>query len=75
VFASLHEDILKSCQKILFKSNQVYKSIVILIRVDCQEEDKDIRKKCKFMKNYSPLDLGVDPDFALFKGQTEKKST
>lgn len=67
VFSNLHEDIMKLCQKLFFRSNQVNKSILILVRVDSQVDDKDLRKKCKIMKNYTTLDFGIDPDFSLMK--------
>jgi hypothetical protein len=35
--------------------------------VDSQVDDKDLRKKCRHMKNYNTLDFGIDPDFCLMK--------
>ena len=67
VFNSLHEDIMKLCQKLFFRANQINKSILILVRVDSQVDDKDLRKKCRHMKNYNTLDFGIDPDFCLMK--------
>ena len=35
------------------------------MRVDSQLDDKDLREKMRLMKEYSPMDLGVEKDFSM----------
>ncbi len=38
------------------------------MRVDAQIDDKDLRDKMKLCQKYSPVDFGIDEDFAMMKG-------
>ena len=44
---------------------QVYKTMTILMRVDSQINDKDLRDKRKAFKNYNPLDFGIEESFCM----------
>jgi len=35
------------------------------MRVDSQVDDKDLRDKMRICKEYSPIDFGVEKDFAM----------
>jgi hypothetical protein len=39
--------------------------MLILIRVDSFVDDKDLRHKARFMKDFVPGDFGIDPKFQL----------
>ena len=64
----LHEDLMVLSQHMLFKrqdDGRVGESITILMRVDAQIDDKDLRDKMKYCKSYSPIDFGIEKDFAM----------
>ena len=37
------------------------------MRVDSQVDDKDLREKMKICKSYTPLDFGIEREFAMMK--------
>ena len=43
----------------------VYKTLTILMRVDSQINDKDLRDKRKLFDEYSPLDFGIEEEFCM----------
>ena len=43
----------------------VYKTLTILMRVDSQINDKDLRDKRKLFDEFSPLDFGIDDEFCM----------
>ena len=54
-------------QHLLFKRQEdgrVYECLTILMRVDSQVDDKDMRAKMKLMKAYTPLDFGIELEFS-----------
>ena len=64
----LHTDLMVLSQHLLFKRQEegrIYECLTVLMRVDSQIDDKDLREKMRLCADYSPLDLGVDPDFAM----------
>ena len=67
MFVQLHEDILKLCQKMLFTQSNLdlASTMVILFRVDNKLDDKDIRRKCKQLEDYSTADFGLSEHLQL----------
>ncbi len=59
VIQLLHEDILKLCQSLLFWRSDLASSVLILVRIDSQLDDKDIRRKCKQLEEFSTADFGL----------------
>ncbi len=39
------------------------------MRVDAQIDDKDLRDKMKLCQKYSPVDFGIDQDFAMMNDE------
>ena len=39
--------------------------IVILMRIDSQNWDKDLRLKARYLRHYRPEDFGLEPYLAL----------
>ena len=69
----LHEDIMLLSQHMLFKrqeDGQIYECLTILMRVDSQLDDKDMREKMRLMRDYSPQDLGIENEFSCCSGDT-----
>jgi len=59
----LHHDLMLLSQHMLFQRSEsglVYECLTVLMRVDSQLDDKDLREKMRLCKVYSPLDFGVD---------------
>lgn len=57
-------------QHLLFKRHEegkVYECIAVLMRVDSQVDDKDLREKMRICGDYNPMDFGIDLDFAMIK--------
>ena len=57
-------------QNLLFtkqENGEVYECIAVLMRVDSQVDDKDLREKMKICKQYTPLDFGIEREFAMMK--------
>ena len=64
----LHSDFMLLSQHLLFRRQEdgrVYECLTILMRVDSQLDDKDLREKMRLMQEYSPMDFGVDREFSL----------
>ena len=47
------------------ENKYLYRLLVILIRVDHQPPDKNLRLKSRYMKSYKPDDYGLDPYLQL----------
>ena len=59
---ALHEDFMRLTQIMLFKKQcegQIYESLTILMRVDSQLHDKDLRNKMKLCKDFTPEDFEI----------------
>ena len=70
VTEDLHNDFLLLAQHLMFRcqeSGKVYECMTVLMRVDSQIDDKDLRDKMKICKEYTPLDFGVERDYAMVK--------
>jgi hypothetical protein len=65
VMTLLHEDIFKLCQVLMFKRPELSSSVLILIRVDSQLDDKDIRHKSKQLENFTTKDFGLGEKIQL----------
>ena len=53
-------------QQLLFKKQEdgkIYECLAILMRVDSQLDDKNMREKMRLMKAFSPRDFGVEREF------------
>jgi len=64
----LHSDFMLLSQHLLFKRQEdgkVYECLTILMRVDSQLDDKDLREKMRLMQGYTPMDFGVDKEFSM----------
>lgn len=64
-------------QRILFRDENLLKCLIIMIRVDTQVDDKDIRHKSRLMTKFSLEDYGIsNPDLNLpyLKSVKEVKS-
>ena len=64
----LHEDFIALSQCMFFKEVNdcaVYKTLAVLVRVDSQINDKDLRDKRKLFQPYTPLDFGVEDNFCM----------
>ena len=62
----LHSDIMVLTQQLLFKKQEdgkIYECLAILMRVDSQLDDKNMREKMRLMKAFSPRDFGVEREF------------
>lgn len=68
VIQLLHEDILKLCQGLLFGQGDLASSVLILVRIDSQLDDKDIRRKCKQLEDFSTADFGLSEHLQLNSG-------
>ena len=80
VTVRLHEDFMRLTQELVFKADKgdVYRTLLVLVRVDAQLADKDLREKQRLLKTYSTLDFGIDPHDALMKdgnGKSHKSGT
>ena len=68
VTQDLHEDFIALSQLMFFRQvndGMVYKTLTILMRVDSQINDKDLRDKRKLFDEFSPLDFGIDDEFCM----------
>ena len=62
----LHTDLMSLSQHLLFKhqeNSRIYECISVLMRVDTQFDDKDMREKMRLCKEYGPLDFGIEAEF------------
>ena len=62
----LHSDMMVLTQQLLFKKQEdgkIYECLAILMRVDSQLDDKNMREKMRLMKAFSPRDFGVEREF------------
>ena len=50
----------------------VYKTLTILMRVDSQINDKDLRDKRKLFDEYDPLDFGIEEEFCMMSSKLIK---
>ena len=73
---ALHEDFWRLTQTILFKKHcdgQIYESLTVLMRVDAQIHDKDLRHKMRKCKEFKPEDFEVDEEFTMTKHLKKKE--
>ena len=52
----------------LFKEQEegrIYECMTVLMRVDSQIDDKDLRDKMRLCSDYSPADFGISNEFAM----------
>ena len=64
----LHNDFMTLAQHMMFRvqeGGKVYECITVLMRVDSQVDDKDLREKMRLCRLYSPLDFGIEPEFSM----------
>jgi len=47
------------------EDGQVYECMTVLMRVDSQIDDKDLREKMRLCSSYTPLHFGIDRDLAM----------
>ena len=74
---ALHEDFWRMSQTILLKRHcdgQIYESLTILMRVDSQMHDKDLRHKMRQCKDFNPEDFEIDEEFTMTKHRKRRKS-
>ena len=59
----LHQDFMLLSQHLFFRhqeSGRVYECITVLMRVDSQLDDKDLREKSRICEEYTPADFGIE---------------
>lgn len=61
---SLHEDLVKLIVNVIF-SDELYKLLILLYRVDNFDFDKDLRLKYHSMKGVKTTDFAIDPYLSL----------
>ena len=61
---SLHDDLVKLIVNVIF-SDELYKLLILLYRVDNFEFDKDLRLKYQSMKGVKTTDFAIDPYLSL----------
>lgn len=64
----LHQDLMLLCQHMLFKKQEdgrVYECLTVLMRVDSQLDDKDLREKMRLCGDLTPADFGIECEFAM----------
>ena len=44
------------------------------MRVDAQMDDKDLREKMRICKELTPIDFGIDADFAMMPPQSDSNN-
>lgn len=49
----------------MFSNSNILSTVLILVRVDTQMDDKDIRHKCKQLENYTTKDFGLNEHIQL----------
>ena len=70
----LHNDFLLLVQHLMFRaqeSGKVYECLTVLMRVDSQVDDKDLREKMRLCRGYSPVDFGIEQDFSMYQPKVE----
>jgi hypothetical protein len=60
----LAEDFLKSATNVVL-TNEIYKILLILCRVETFSLDQNIREKYVILRNFTPEDFGVDTYLTL----------
>lgn len=65
VFNSIHEETLRMCQRQMLGQNKLYKTIMILLRVDCYVDDSLVRMNCKLLKRFTTKDFDIQQKFQL----------
>lgn len=64
----LHNDFMLLVQHMIFRvqeGGKVYECLTVLMRVDSQIDDKDLREKMRLCREYSPIDFGIEHDFSM----------
>ena len=77
VTQALHEDFWKLTQTYLFKKlcdGEISESLTILMRVDSQLHDRDLRHKMRKCREFHPEDFEIDDELTMRK-HIKKKST
>jgi len=78
VTEELHEDFWRLTQTILFKKQcdgQIYESLTVLMRVDSQIHDKDLRGKMKVCKDFKPEDFEIAEEFSMTQHAKKRSLT
>lgn len=63
-YREMQEDIAKVVINQLLKDD-ITKVLVCLIRIDCYEQDRDLRNKYSLLKGVKPNDFGIDPYLSM----------